>query len=82
MPLYRYRPVNGPCRLCGDGYEVFQKEDVGNLMDCSKCGLKMERITGHHVHSPKILKPLSISDAKQSGFTVYRKSSQGEYERQ
>jgi hypothetical protein len=32
--------------------------------------------------SPHKLKPLSISDAKKSGFQVYKRLGKGEYERQ
>jgi hypothetical protein len=32
--------------------------------------------------TPHKLKPLSISDAKKAGFTVLKKISKGEYERQ
>jgi len=32
--------------------------------------------------TPHHLKPLSISDAKKAGFTVYKRLGKGEYERQ
>ena len=32
--------------------------------------------------TPTHLKPLSITDAKKAGFTVYKKLGEGEYERQ
>jgi hypothetical protein len=35
-----------------------------------------------NVSSPKKLKPLSISDAKNAGFTVLKRVGKGEYERQ
>jgi len=34
------------------------------------------------VHTPKVMKPLSISDAKKAGFTVLKRVNKGEYERQ
>jgi len=34
------------------------------------------------VNSPKIAKPLSISDAKKAGFTVLEKRDEGVYEKQ
>ena len=34
------------------------------------------------VHSPKRLKPVSVSDAKKAGFTVLKRLGKGEYERQ
>ena len=33
-------------------------------------------------NTPKLTKPVSISDAKKAGFTVLKKTSKGEYERQ
>lgn len=37
-------------------------------------------ITG--VNSPKLTKPLSVTDAKKAGFKIYKRTSKGEYERQ
>jgi hypothetical protein len=33
-------------------------------------------------NTPKLTKPLSISDAKKAGFTVLKRVNKGEYERQ
>jgi hypothetical protein len=33
-------------------------------------------------NTPSITKPVSISDAKKAGFTVLKRVSKGEYERQ
>jgi hypothetical protein len=32
--------------------------------------------------TPKILKPLSVADARSAGFKVYKRVGKGEYERQ
>jgi hypothetical protein len=34
------------------------------------------------VNSPKLTKPLSISDAKKAGFTVLERKDEGVYEKQ
>ncbi|MCH8474550.1 MAG: zinc ribbon domain-containing protein [Opitutales bacterium] len=82
MPLYPYQPISGKCRICHGSFEQFQPAGDSPLKECPKCGQTVERLSQTSVHTPRILKPLSISDAKTSGFTVYKKSSKGEYERQ
>jgi hypothetical protein len=35
-----------------------------------------------NVNSPRIAKPLSVSEAKNAGFSVWKKVGKGEYERE
>jgi len=82
MPLYRYRPAQLPCKLCGTGFEHREAAAAPPLAACPTCGQAVSRETIHPVNSPKILAPLSISSAKQAGFTVLKRTSKGEFERQ
>lgn len=82
MPLLRYRPVNSPCRLCGDGFEHRAQADAPPLENCPTCGQPVKRASLYAVHTPKLLKPLSVSDAKSLGFSVFKKTASGEFERQ
>ena len=50
------------------------------LDKCPACKRPVEKIISSF--NTSILKPLSISDAKKAGFTVLKKTSKGEYERQ
>lgn len=82
MPLLRYAPVNRPCRLCGDGFEHREAANSLPLESCPTCGQAVKRAAVHAVHTPKLLKPLSVSDAKGLGFSVFKKTASGEFERQ
>jgi type II secretory ATPase GspE/PulE/Tfp pilus assembly ATPase PilB-like protein len=48
---------------------------------CPACKKPVRKVISSF-SSPLKLKPTSISDAKKAGFTVYKKLSKGEYERQ
>jgi hypothetical protein len=48
---------------------------------CPACRKPVRRIISSF-STPTHLKPLSITDAKKAGFTVLKKTSKGEYERQ
>ncbi len=82
MPILRYKPVLSPCRLCGDGFEHRETAGSPALDTCPTCGQAVKRAPVHAVHTPKLLKPLSVSDAKGLGFSVFKKTATGEFERQ
>lgn len=82
MPLYQYEPFKTPCKLCGKGFELTQKISDPELSECPKCGQAIHRSSPSTINTPHYSKPLSISDAKASGFTVLKKTSKGEYEKQ
>jgi putative FmdB family regulatory protein len=82
MPLHRYAPLKSPCKLCGDGFEHRQTASEPALTACPTCGQAVSRTVLEPVNTPKVTAPISISTAKQSGFTVFKRTSGGEYERQ
>ena len=82
MPLYFYAPLKAPCRLCGKGFEHRQKGGAPDLKTCPKCGQQVHRLTAQTVNSPKLSAPLSVSRARQAGFTVLKRTPGGEFERQ
>ncbi len=82
MPIHRYAPAKSPCRLCGEGFEHRQAPAEPDLATCPTCGQTVVRAPIESVNTPKLLKPLSVSDAKNLGFTVFKKTSAGEFERQ
>jgi hypothetical protein len=55
--------------------------NVPELTKCPACKKPVRKIISAF-NTPTKLKPLSISDAKKAGFTVLKKISKGEYERQ
>jgi putative FmdB family regulatory protein len=82
MPLQFYAPLRPPCRLCGPGFEHRQPGNAPDLTACPKCGQQVRRAAAQTVNSPKLSAPLSVSRARQAGFTVLKRTSAGEYERQ
>ena len=84
MPIYEYEPSDGtrdqkPC--CGSGFTLRRPVSAKPLEKCPCCKRPVRKIISSF-NTPTHLKPLSISDAKNAGFTVLKKSSKGEYERQ
>ena len=47
---------------------------------CPLCRKPVKKLISK-INTPKIAKPLSVSDAKSAGFTVLEKRDQGVYER-
>jgi hypothetical protein len=82
MPLRAYAPVARPCRLCGDGFEHAQGAHEPDLTACPTCGQAICRQAATRVNSPKLSAPLSVSRARQAGFTVLKRTSAGEFEKQ
>jgi hypothetical protein len=81
VPLYRYRVTRPPCRLCGEGFECLQAAQEPALTECPKCGLGVARATDTDAFVPRLLKPLSGSAAKNAGFSIFRRTSDGNLER-
>jgi hypothetical protein len=83
MPLLRYEPLKAPCKLCSAGFEHRQEAGAPDLATCPTCGQAVSRCgLPLAVHTPKLLKPLSVTDAKRAGFSVWKRTSSGEFERQ
>jgi putative FmdB family regulatory protein len=82
MPLHHYAPLKLPCRICGPGFEHRAAASAPDLTSCPKCGQAVHRVRVQSVNSPKLSAPLSVSRARQAGFTVLKRTSGGEYERQ
>ena len=81
MPLYEYELCEGECKICQGHFTLNRPMSRPPLTQCPLCRRPVKKIISN-TNTPKLTKPLSISDAKQSGFTVYKKTSLGEYERQ
>jgi predicted nucleic acid-binding Zn ribbon protein len=86
MPLYEYISVYADdqqqsCRICARGFELRRPVDRAPLEVCPLCKNPIKKVISR-VNTPKITKPLSISDAKKAGFTVLEKRDEGVYEKQ
>jgi putative FmdB family regulatory protein len=81
MPLYEYELCEGACAICGGAFTLRRPVTAPALTKCPLCKKPVRRVFSAF-NTPKLTKPLSVSDAKQAGFTVLKRVSKGEYERQ
>jgi putative FmdB family regulatory protein len=78
VPLYEYELCEGSCAACGGRFTLRRPLSAPPLTQCPACKKPVRKVFSTF-NSPKAL---SISDAKKAGFTVLKKVSKGEYERQ
>jgi putative FmdB family regulatory protein len=81
MPLYEYELSEGDCVVCGGRFVLRRPVNAKPLTLCPACKKPVRRVITSF-NTPKIAKPLSISDAKKAGFTVLKRIGKGEYEKQ
>jgi putative FmdB family regulatory protein len=81
MPLYEYELTEGDCKICGGKFTLRRPVNAAELTHCPACKKPVKKVISLF-NTPNITKPLSIVDAKKAGFTVLKKTSKGEYERQ
>lgn len=85
MPIYEYE-AEAPddpersCRICRRGFELRRPADREALVKCLICKNPVKKVVSR-VSTPRVSKPLSVSDAKKAGFTVLEKRDQGVYEK-
>lgn len=82
MPLQRFRPLSGRCKLCHGEVELALTGMQADPSECPKCGQRIERCPSLNAPQMKVLKKPSISDAKSAGFKVLKRIEKGEYESQ
>jgi putative FmdB family regulatory protein len=81
MPIYEYELVEGDCKVCGGRFELRRPADRAPLTACPLCRKPVRKIVSQ-INTPKLTKPLSVSDAKKAGFTVLHRMDEGVYEKQ
>ncbi|MGB9602718.1 MAG: FmdB family zinc ribbon protein [Verrucomicrobiia bacterium] len=81
MPIYEYELCEGDCVVCGGRFTLYRPLNAPPLTKCPACKRPVRKVISNF-NTPNKLKPLSISDAKAAGFTVYKRIGKGEYERQ
>ncbi len=81
MPLRNYAAIDPKncCDHCRNSFEHMEKIDAAPLETCPRCGGKVER----QLSAPSIGRSESgLHDrAKNAGFTTYKKTGKGEYEK-
>lgn len=81
MPLYEYELCEGECKACGGKFTLRRPLSAAPLTHCPACKKAVHKVISTF-NSPMKLKPLSVSEAKNAGFTVLKRVNKGEYERQ
>ncbi len=82
MPLHRYVPIRPPCKLCGDGFDHATTSGAAALTACPRCGLPVQRAAAESVQAPKLSSRSTVSRAKDTGFTLLKRTSDGHFEKQ
>lgn len=85
MPIYEYVSESPgdqvhSCRICTRGFELRRPVERPPLVACPLCKNPVKKVISR-INTPKITKPLSVSDAKSAGFTVLERRDQGVYEK-
>ena len=81
MPIYEYELCEGDCRVCKGKFTLHRPITAPPLEKCPLCKKPVRKILSSF-NSPQVAKPLSIADARSAGFSVWKKTGSGEYERQ
>jgi len=81
MPIYVYELCEGDCKVCGGCFEINRPVNREPLTHCPLCRKAVRKVITN-VNTPRIAKPLSVSEAKNAGFSVWKKVGKGEYERE
>jgi len=80
MPIYEYEVAEGGCKVCGGCFELRRPADREPLTHCPLCRKSVRKVISLP-NTPKILKPISVVDAKKAGFTVLERRDKGVYEK-
>jgi len=82
MPLYKYEHISRPGKGCGKEFETLQSHSEPALEKCPECGRKCRRVFNMRVAAVKSERDmLSPKNLEKHGFTQYKKSGDGFYEK-
>jgi putative FmdB family regulatory protein len=81
MPIYQYVSDEAGCPNCRNGLELLQRLSDASLATCPQCGGAVHRV----ISAPQVISGqshrTSESHAGKHGFTQYRRSGKGVYEK-
>ena len=81
MPIYEYQPVaTEHCAFCGNGFEQLQKMKDSALSTCPQCNAPVRRVISA-ANLGKAGPSLEPANLEKHGFTQYRKSGKGVYQK-
>jgi putative FmdB family regulatory protein len=79
VPIYEYEVTDGDCLVCGGRFELRRPIGRPPLVQCPLCRKTVRKVISN-ANSPKLAKPLSVTEAKQVGFSVFERRDKGVYE--
>jgi putative FmdB family regulatory protein len=79
VPIYEYEPDNRHCFMCDQRVEVMQGANEEPLQFCPHCGLEVKRIISQASFSMR--SGVDVDKAGERGFTTWKKSGKGVWER-
>lgn len=79
MPIYEYEPIDRDCFICEGSLQFIQGIDEEPLEFCPHCGLEIKRIVSRA--SFKMSKGNPTTKGADRGFTTWKKSSKGVWEK-
>jgi putative FmdB family regulatory protein len=81
MPIHEYAAIDRGCAHCEAHFDVLQKLAEAPLTHCPECGSAVRRV----ISAPNVAagnsRLLKESHAARHGFTQYRRSEKGVYEK-
>ncbi|MEM8953653.1 MAG: zinc ribbon domain-containing protein [Verrucomicrobiota bacterium] len=82
MPIYEYIAISPEesCHVCRSGFELRRPVERPALDVCPMCKQPVKKLISQ-VNTPKLTKPLSVTDAKSAGFSVLKRRDKGVYEK-
>jgi len=82
MPLFKYGHTEGKGADCQEVFEVLRNRDEAELVVCPTCGKPVRKMLNIRVASIKSERDmLSPKNLANHGFTQYKKSGDGFYEK-
>ncbi|MEY5014284.1 MAG: hypothetical protein RIS92_642 [Verrucomicrobiota bacterium] len=81
MPLYEYEPCEGACGICKGRFTLNRSVTAPDLVKCPLCRKPVQKLISGF-NTPRVTAPVSVTDAKKAGFSVWKRVGKGEYERE
>lgn len=81
MPVYEYGPVSGSCKICNGRFERFQSINDEAYSKCPICNEPCKRLISAVAVAKTPGDLLSDKNVGRAGFTKYKKTGEGTYEK-
>lgn len=82
MPLQRFRPSSGRCKLCAGEVEIAISGAPPDQMECPQCGQEVQRCPSLVAPPPRILKRPGPAAARDAGFQTFKRVDDNVFEKQ